>query len=365
MVDGDPQLAVEEPSTAPVVFDGDTELVMDADGVGDTEGMTRDSGTETLLDGALTEAETEPEVRAVRIPEVGADDPSDDFWDTPVAVGRAPDVRLVKDGAAVSGVPVLLPVKVVTGLYAVPAEAVMLALGEGAREGSAVASEVLKLALGVSVGGILASPGGALILALGEAVGENAVPIGVVILTLGETVREAAVSPTEVVKLAFGARVGETLPSSDEAVMLALGENVRETPVAPSEVVRLAFGGKGWEILASPDEVVMLAFGEGVVDIPVANEVLRFVLRDDGMVGDGVAEMPVPNEVLMFALWDVTETPVARELLNNGVMGGCSVVSGKGQAQVYSLDGVAVGDKSDVVLLSAGPSGQLQWKDEL
>lgn len=99
----------------------------------------------------------------------------------------------------------------------------------------------------------------------------------------------------------------------------------------------------------------MLALGEGVADIPVANEVLRFVLRDDGMVGDGVAEMPVPDEVLMFALGDVTETPVARELLDNGVMEGCSVVSDKGQAQVYSLDGVAVGDKSDVVLLSAGP----------
>lgn len=240
MVDGDPQLAVEEPSTAPVVFDGDTELVMD------TGGMTRDSGAETLLDGALTEGEAEPEVGTVRIPEAGADDPSDDCWDTPVTVGRAPDVRLVNDGAAVSGVPVLLPVQDVTGLYAVPVEVVMLALGEGAGEVTAVPSEVSKLALGVRVGEILASPDGALILALGEVVGETPeVPIGVVILTLGETVREAAVSPTEVVRLAFGGKVGETLPSLDEAVMLALSESVREAPVAQSEVLKLAFDGKG------------------------------------------------------------------------------------------------------------------------
>lgn len=318
MVDGDPQVAVEEPSTAPVVLDGDTELVRDAEMVGDVEGMTRDSGAETLLDEALTEAETELEVGADRMPEVGADDPSDDCWDAPVAVGGAADVRLVKDGAAVSGVPVLAPVKGVTELYAVPTEVLILALGEGVREAAAVPREVVKLALGESVGETLASPDGVLMLALGEGVVEiPAVPIGVVILALGEAVREA--------------------------------------PVAPSEVVKLAFGGRVREILASPDEVVMLALGESVVDIPVADGVLMFALRDDGMEEDSVAEMPVPNEVLMLALWDVTETPVAREVLDNDVMEACLVASGKGQAQVYSLDGVSVGNKSDVVLLSARP----------
>ena len=389
-MDGDPQVPVVELSTASVVLDGDTELVRDAVRVGDTEGIIRDSGgsAEIWLGEALVEVEAEPEIREVRM----SDDSNDDCWDALVTVGRAPDVKLVKDGAVVSGVPRLGTVKDVTELYAVPTEVLMLALGGGVREEAAVPSDVVNLALGESVSETLASLNdvltltlcagvdevpavsiGVVILELGETVREATVsladvvmlafggrveeilasPDEVVMLKLGESVREAAVSPTEVVKLAIGGRVGEILASPDEVVILALGESVREAPVASSVVVTLVFGGRVGGILASPDEVIVL-LGEGVGDTPVANEVLTFALRDGEMEKDGVADMPVPNEVLMLALWDVV-VPGAGELLDNDVMGVCFVVSGKGQAQVKSLDGVAVGDKSDVVPFPARP----------